>query len=460
MWGQAVGPSWSRVVAGSEVAGSGVARIGPWAGVAEKRGLDLLLHRVRHGTVTVEFWDGERRSYGDGRPAVTVRITDPSAVRRAVRGASVAFGEAYAAGDIDVAEDELPALFQILHDNRDTVGGLARLRRLSRRHRNRRGRQSRQIRHHYDVGNDYYRLFLDPSLTYSCAYFEHRSDALDQAQRQKINHVLHKLRLQPGQRLLDIGCGWGYLAVTAALDYQATVVGITLSAEQLAGARELAARAGVGDRVQFALCNYQDLADTTDPALTGPFDRVVSVGMFEHAGRAGQARYVRALSTLLAEDGVSVLHTITDQRDEPLDAFTDRHVFPGGRLPTVARTERLLAEHRLWSLDRENLWQHYAATLAAWQHRRHHQQIVAMFGEPFYRTRDLWLAASQAGFTHGDLGLSQFVISKGKPAHWPLTRRDLYPNARGAGSDDGAGSGNGAGPVTEAPPRHTRWTPA
>ena len=425
MFRRAVEPKSSRMVPGRALA-----RIR----TVEKRVLDLVLRRIRHGRVTVDYWDGERRTYGGGLPEVTVRIADPSVVRRAVFGASVAVGEAYAAGKLDIAEDELAALFQIVHDNRTAFGALARLRRLSRREPNRRARQSHQISHHYDVGNDYYRLFLDPSLTYSCAYFEDRDDPLATAQQQKIDHVLAKLRLEPGQRLLDIGCGWGHLAVTAALDHQATVVGITLSSEQLAGARELAARAGVSDRVRFELCNYQDLVDpagTVDPALAGPFDRVVSVGMFEHAGRAGQAHYVRALDALLVPGGVSVLHTITDQRDEPIDAFTDRHIFPGGRLPTVARIEGLLAERELWSLDRENLWQHYAATLAAWraQHRRHHRQVVAMFDEPFYRTRDLWLAASQAGFAHGDLGLSQFVISKGKPVDWPLTRRHLYPHS-------------------------------
>lgn len=407
-------------------------RPGLGAGV-EKRILDRLLRRLRRGVITVVYWDGEHRTYGDAAPAgdtarVTVRLADPSVVRRAALDPSVAFGEGYASGAVDVAEDELPALFRIVHENREVVGALRGLRGLRPRERNRRSRQQQQIRRHYDVGNEYYRLFLDPTLTYSCAYFEHPDDPLERAQRQKIDHVLRKLRVAPGHTLLDIGCGWGHLAVTAAARYGARVVGITLSAEQLSAARRLAEREGVADRVRFALCNYQDLRYAADPALRGPFDRVVSVGMFEHVGRRGHARYVELLRELLAEDGVSVLHTVTDQHDEALDAWTDRHVFPGGRLPTVARVEDLLARHGLWSLDRENLWQHYARTLDRWrhEHRRHRAEIVAMYDEAFYRTRDLWLVASAAGFRHGDLGLSQFVITRGKPREWPLTRADLY----------------------------------
>lgn len=196
----------------------------------------------------------------------------------------------------------------------------------------------------------------------------------------------------------------------------------------------MARRAGVGDRVRFELLNYQDLPGLAAPGLRGPFDRIVSVGMFEHVGRRGQARYVTVLDALLAEGGVSVLHTITDQRDRPIDAWVDRHIFPGGHLPTVAGIEHALAAHGFWSIDRENLWQHYARTLGHWRaaHRRHRDQIVAMFDDEFYRSRDLWLAGSQAGFAHGSLGLAQFVLTKGKPAHWPLTRRDLYrtPTAR------------------------------
>jgi cyclopropane-fatty-acyl-phospholipid synthase len=388
----------------------------------ERKALDLALRRLRYGAVTLVDWTGARRSYGSGSPHVTVRLTDPAVLRRAVHSASLAFGEGYTDGTVAVPEEQLSDLFALVAANSDLLGPLSALRGLARRRRNHRAAQRAQIGHHYDVGNDYYRLFLDPTLTYSCAYFHTPQDTLEKAQRQKVAHVLRKLRLRPGQRLLDIGSGWGTLAVTAAKEYGVRATGVTLSTEQLAGARELAEREGVADRVDFELRNYQDL---DVPA----FDRVVSVGMFEHVGRHGQRTYFGALGRLLAPGGVSVLHTITDQRDEAFDAWADAHVFPGGHLPTVGEIETRLAEHGFWSVDRENLWQHYARTCGMWRanHRAHKAEIVALTDERFYREPDLWLAGSESGFARGDLGLNQFVLVRGKPDRWPLTREYLYP---------------------------------
>lgn len=394
----------------------------------EKAAVDQVLRRIRFGRVAVRYWDGDRRSYGSSGPLVQVAVASPLGLRRLVDSASLAFGEAYARGDIRIDEDELDILFEIIARNQTAVAPIRALRRVHRREANRRGSQRRQISHHYDVGNDYYRLFLDSSLTYSCGYFEHEDDTLDVAQVQKIDHILRKLRIRPGQRLLDIGCGWGALVVQAVKRYGARAVGITLSHEQLAGARELAAREGVSDRVDFRLLNYQDLPDSDDPAVRGRYDRIASVGMFEHVGLRLHRNYFRVLHRLLAPSGVALLHAITNQRLQGNDAWVDRHIFPGGYLPTVPEIEGLLVDEGLWSIDRENLWRHYAKTLHIWRtnHRAHRAQIVAMFDEEFYRSRDLWLAGSEAGFAHGTLGLAQFVFTSGKPADWPLTRREVY----------------------------------
>lgn len=377
-----------------------------------------------HGNVEVTFWDNSVRRYrgkhGGSEPVLRITIKDPGMVRRMLVNASLAIGEAYTNGQLQISEDQLPLFFELVARNQPTVA----VRQPFRRHRNHKEAQQSYIETHYSVGNDYYKLFLDPTCTYSCAYFKDSEDGLEQAQHQKIDHVLRKLRLQPGMRLLDIGCGWGHLAVAAAKQYKARVLGITLSTAQLAGARELAEREGVSHLVRFELMNYQDL-----PA-SEPFDRIVSVGMFEHVGRGNRDQYFRKVAELLVYGGVSLLHTITQQRSRPVDAWVDKYIFPGGYLPTVAEIEDGLASHGLWSVDRENLWQHYAETLRMWRdaHRKNRARIVEMFDEAFYRMRDFWLAGSEGGFRYGQLGLTQVVFTKGKPAdgEWPLTRAYLY----------------------------------
>jgi len=388
----------------------------------EKVMLDQLLRRIRSGRITIQYWDGTKTTYGNAGEELGIAIKNPTVVRRMLRSPTMAFGEGYMRGDIEVTAGDLDTLFRLQTANK---AALVRLKpvRLYRHERNRRTQQQSQISRHYDVGNAYYRLFLDETLSYSCAYFHKASDTLEQAQRNKIDHVLRKLRLQKGQRLLDIGSGWGYLAVAAAKQYGATVLGVTLSQEQLAGARELAEREGVSKQVRFELTNYQDLP------VGEPFDRIVSVGMFEHVGRGNHATYFKKVRELLTEDGVSVLHTITNVEDEAIDPWIDRYVFPGGYLPVVSQIERDIEDQGMWSIDRENLWQHYAMTLNAWRkrHERNRKKIIDMYDETFYRMRELWLAGSEAGFAHGDLGLAQIIFTKQKPAmgEWPLTREYL-----------------------------------
>lgn len=385
---------------------------------------DQVLRRlVKYGRVEVEYWNGKVRRYdgsaGLNGPVLRVTIKSPKVVRRMVVNASLAAGEGYMDGQLLIDEDQLALLFELIARNQPSTPR----RQLARRASSRRWAQRRNIVTHYDVGNDYYDLFLGRTRAYSCAYFAHdESMGLDEAQYAKMDHLLRKLRLEPGMTVLDIGCGWGYLAVAAA-KRGAKVLGITLSSEQLRGARELAVREGVEDLVQFELTNYQDLKGVQ-------FDRVISVGMFEHVGRGNRNQYFAAVKRLLVPGGVSVLHTITQQQPRPVDAWIDRYIFPGGYLPLVAEIEEGLARHGLWSVDRENLWWHYAETLRLWRedHRRSREAIIDTFDERFYRMRDLWLAGSEAGFRHGQLGLTQVVFVNGKPddGTWPRTRGYLY----------------------------------
>ncbi|HSW92230.1 MAG TPA: cyclopropane-fatty-acyl-phospholipid synthase family protein [Candidatus Saccharimonadales bacterium] len=383
----------------------------------------VLQQLVRRGRLRVKYWDGSVRHYGDrldtSAPLISVEITNPTLVRRLLVNASLAIGEGYANKQLLVSEDQLLYLFELILDNRPAAPLLQPFR----RHPNHRRAQQSYIEAHYDVGNDYYDLFLDPTRLYSCAYFENADDSLEQAQRQKIDHLLCKLQLKPGMRLLDIGCGWGHLAVTAAKKYDVQVLGITLSEEQLKGAQELAEREGVSHLVTFKRKNYQKLKGVR-------FDRVVSVGMFEHVGRGNGDQYFRKVAKLLVPGGISVLHTITQQQPRPTNAWIDKHIFPGGYLPTVAEIEKGLARRGLVSVDRENLWEHYATTLHLWReaHRANRDKIVEMFDEWFYLTRDFWLAGCVINFRDGQLGLSQVVFTNGKPKPgvWPATRRFLY----------------------------------
>ncbi len=371
--------------------------------------LGQLLRRLSYGRVTVHFWDGSIRHFGISGPRVEVTVRNSGVIRRIPRNASLAIGEAYMKGGLLI--DSLPTFFELVAKNRLSF----KISQPAWRPRNRRNRQQSQIAHHYDVGNDYYRLFLDPALLYSCAYYKTGDDTLEVAQQQKIMLILNKLLLEPGHKLLDIGCGWGHLAVAAAKIYGVEALGITLSEEQLHGARELAEREDVSDLVRFKLMNYQE--------VTGKFDRVVSVGMFEHVGRGQHDRYFRKVHELLVQGGISVLHTITTMRDHAIDPWVARYIFPGGHLPTVSGIEGQLEGCGFWSLHRENLWEHYAWTLGDWarEHEVHRDQIVDMYDEVFYRMRQFWLRGSEAAFRYGDLGLAQIIFSNGKPENWPRT---------------------------------------
>lgn len=412
----------------------------PFGTSPEKMLVDQVLRRVRHGRIAMTYWDGTQRFYDSGGPEVQVTLTSPAPIRRLLLNVGLATGEAYMDGTLVIPEEQLLAWFEIVYRNIPNW----RIRQPWRRERNVGRRRPDQIARHYDIGTDYYRLFLGETLLYTCAYFERDDDSLDAAQRQKVDLVLRKLQLRPGQRLLDIGCGWGYLAVKAAKEHGVDVHGVTLSEEQLASARDLAAREGVSSQVTF------ELRDALDLPGTGRFDRVAAVGVLEHMGRRNYDRFFRKVRDLLVDEGVCVLHCITAEVDRRADPWVDRYIFPGGHLPTVPQIEQQFTGNGLWSTDRENLWHHYARTVALWRglHQENRAAIVERFDERFYRMRDFWLAGCAAAFRHGQLGLSQFVVAKTKPGSWPLSR--AYMNAGGApsaGSEAPATPGRATAPA-------------
>lgn len=277
-------------------------------------------------------------------------------------------------------------------------------------------RARRNVEHHYDLSTDFYRLFLDADLQYSCAYFEHGGMTLDAAQAAKKAHIAAKLDLRPGQHILDIGSGWGGLALSLARAADVRVTGITLSGEQLRVARDRAEREGLDGRVHFELADYR--------TLEGRFDRVVSVGMFEHVGQAHYRDYFQAIDRLLRPGGIALVHSIgRKDPDHTSDRWTRRYIFPGGYIPSVSEATAALEPTGLWLTDMEILRLHYAYTLQHWRERVEARRpaIEAMFDARFYRMWTYYLASFEMAFRFNGLMVMQMQIARDIDA-LPITR--------------------------------------
>lgn len=375
----------------------------------------------------VELWNGQRLDFSAGPPRVTVRLPDARALRYLLTPSLDNMGKAYVEGAIEVSGRA--------RDMLDVVGALAassvprqRLLRGWRRSHTR-SLDAAAVRYHYDVSNDFYQAWLDPAMVYSCAYFEQGSESLAEAQIGKIDHILRKINLQPGHTLLDIGCGWGALAMRAAARHGARCVGITLSPNQAALARERVARAGLQDRVEIRLEDYRD--------VRGQFDRITSVGMFEHVGLRQLPAYFARMRALLADDGLAMNHGITTTSVEgkaaPYGAgeFIGRYVFPHGELAHVGTVLRAMQEGGLEALDVENLRRHYAHTCAAWtdnfEARAAH--IKTLTDARRFRIWHVYLAGCTYAFTNDWISLYQVVCRKAgrSPDAMPWSRRYMYP---------------------------------
>ena len=398
-----------------------------------KQFLNRVCRKLKGGTLTLHYWDGSRRRFGRGEPRVSLHLKTPAVVPRLLLDPELAFGEAYMRGELEV-EGRIDDLIRLVGANDGPVPALveaafhgvalfSRWRPLAM------GANKRDIAHHYDLGNDFYRLWLDPTMTYSCAYFKTPADSLETAQRQKIAHLLAKLQLQNGDSLLDVGCGWGGLLAAAAREYDGEGLGITLSEEQLSWFDEHLAPE-LRSRAMVKLQHYHDLAEQVERGRK-PFDRVVSVGMAEHVGRHNLPTYIHDLKKLLKPGGTGVLHLITNVKEEPTSAWIVKYIFPGGYIPSLAEIAGEMAKHDLVIYDVENLGQHYALTLDRWSENfeRHTEWVAARYGAEFVRMWRLYLQFSAASFREEDIYLHQIVFTHGKPATYPLTRDFLYRGA-------------------------------
>jgi cyclopropane-fatty-acyl-phospholipid synthase len=397
----------------------------PWARrVREKADLPVRLCWGQTG--------GQSLALGDfAEPRVEIRVRDPSAWGLLLNPRLDTLGEAYVEGLIDVdgrLEDILDMAHRLAEAGTADEDGL--LARLQRRFGHTRDSDRQAIQYHYDVSNDFYAEWLDPAMVYSCAYFENGNEALAEAQQKKIDHILTKIRLRPGQRLLDIGCGWGALVLRAAERFGAHCVGITLSRNQHELACERVRQAGLQDRIEIRLQDYRDVTD-------GPFDRITSVGMFEHVGLAQLPAYFRRMRELLAPEGWAMNHGITST--DPQDgetrkgggSFIERYVFPRGELPHIGTVLRTMQEGGLESYDVENLRRHYARTLGLWSEafEARAERIRCLVDEKRWRIWRVYLAGCAWAFEHDEIALFQVLCRPAErlSSELPWSRRWIYP---------------------------------
>ena len=391
--------------------------------------LDKLLRRVvRHGQLTINTADGKTYIYGVPHPDygnVTIRFRDKGVPMAIARDPGLGAGECYMHQRLDVTEGSIADMIELFYHNGSwDKGGPSRagfgewlgnarnyIDRL-----NWEGRSKKNVAHHYDLNDRLYDLFLDPARQYSCAYFTDPTNTLEQGQQDKLAHIAAKLALKSGLRVLDIGCGWGGMALYLHKKCGADVLGVTLSEEQLKVARQRAADAGVSDHVKFELIDYRK--------VTGQFDRIVSVGMFEHVGPPNYRTFFRKCRELLTDDGVMLLHTIGRMAGPgTTDRWTTKYIFPGGYSPALSEIVRATEQEKLITADVETLRLHYAHTLDNWYARcvAAHDEIVKLYDERFYRMWIFYLTAAASSFRHGSMCNYQLQYIKRRTA-LPITR--------------------------------------
>ncbi|MHA6887120.1 SAM-dependent methyltransferase [Ralstonia pseudosolanacearum] len=380
--------------------------------------------------VLLRLWNGNQYPLGRfERPTVTLTVREASALPLLLSPTLNNLGEAYVQEKIDL-DGRLPDIINVGYQLAASAAatGSNVLARVVRHFAHTKEGDKASIRYHYDVSNDFYKLWLDQNMVYSCAYFEHGDETLDDAQIKKIDHILTKIRLQPDQTLLDIGCGWGALVLRAAQQFGARCLGVTLSQNQFDLARERVRAAGLEDRVEIRLQDYRD--------LTGAFDRITSVGMFEHVGRKNLPGYFRRVHSLLADNGIAMNHGITSSDPEGGESslgggdFIDRYVFPQGELPHLSLALKAAQEGGLEALDVESLRRHYARTLEHWADRfeTNGETIRKIVDEKTYRIWRVYLAGCAHAFDADEVSIFQILCQKsGKPAaSIPWSRRYIY----------------------------------
>ena len=371
----------------------------------------------------VRLWDGS--SVGPGDSTLAVEIRDRGALYELLCHPNLGYGDLYSSGRIEV-HGELREVMNTLiramneHESRKPAW-LDWLWRDQLRNGAGVSAAKGNIHHHYDLGNDFYSLWLDrAAMQYTCAYFESPDNTLEQAQLAKLEHVCRKVRLQPGDTVIEAGCGWGGLARYMAKQYGAKVRAFNISREQIEYAREHARQEGLDDLVEYVEDDYRNIA--------GSCDRFVSVGMLEHVGPANYEALAKVARRCLQPDGLGLIHTIGRNRPRPINRWIEQRIFPGAYVPSAAELMKLFEYDELSVLDVENLRLHYAQTLDNWleRFRAHRDWVAQQYGERFVRAWELYLASSSANFTQGGMQLFQVVFAPAQSNKVPRNRRHLY----------------------------------
>lgn len=372
-------------------------------------------------TFELQLWDGSSEIYGDGIPKFKIIFNEPIPKSDIINDPSIAFGEGYMTKKFDI-HGNIEEVVEVLYGNKESfLGSTSKFSHLIKVVKNNLKNSKENIEFHYDIGNDFYKLWLDDTMTYSCGYFKSQEDSLTEAQKNKVNHILKKLNLQEGETLLDIGCGWGELIITAAKMYKVKATGITLSTQQFEKVKERIESEGLNALVDVKLIDYRELKDIK-------FDKIVSVGMLEHVGKEHLCEYFSAVNKLLNKEGLSLLHCITNTSDDGVNSWINKYIFPGGYVPSIQELISNMSDLDFNIIDVENLRLHYAKTLECWydNFQQALPEIEKNKDETFIRMWALYLNSCAASFKSGNINLHQFLFSKGVNNNIPWTREYMY----------------------------------
>lgn len=375
--------------------------------------------------VTVTYWNGESETYGNGHSKVHIKLNKKISLEDLAATPTLFMGEAYMNEEIEI-EGSLQELIASAYRRKGSFltnqsGFKGTILKALIKSNNKKESQ-KDVQSHYDIGNSFYKKWLDPTLTYSCAYFSKDNMSLEEAQMAKMRHILAKLNCEPGNTLLDIGCGWGTLAFIAAQEYGLSATGVTLSEEQYEFAKHRAKALGLEEKVQILLMDYRD--------ITEQFDYVTSVGMFEHVGKKNLALYFQKVHHYLKPNGRALIHGITGQSHGlGVDPFIAKYIFPGGYIPHITEIVTHILDANLQIDDVEPRRRHYQKTLECWRanYLKVYDETINEMGKPFARMWDLYLQSCAASFEAGNIDVIQFLITRGSSGQGlPMTRCYMY----------------------------------